>query len=312
MSYKVTEYVLSRMDLTPTEKAVAHSLAYRAHEDGSESYPGIQTIAREAGLKDLRFTRRVIRRLEEKGVIEATTPKRGGRNERGRGLTTHYRFLLDNPGLYTPADAPATLVSNHKKPGLYTPVNPGLLSPKPGSIDPPNCPEPSIERLEKEKNVPGPSLTIKTTEGRQGKSPENGQREAIASEFFVWLRRRYDRLTLSAKHRATVAAFIAFSTADLRTLQRAAEGILTGLNLGDPYVHADNRLAANLADAVEAIIRDHAQHKADQEVIARKRAEIEAEAERERAARRAEEPEEIEETLGECQSPEPILLDTAG
>jgi hypothetical protein len=93
MSYTVTKFVLDLAGLTPSEKAVAHSLAYHAHADGAESYPSMNTIATEAGLSDRRAAQRVVRRLEKKGVIVAETSKSGGRYK-----ATHYRFDLGYSG----------------------------------------------------------------------------------------------------------------------------------------------------------------------------------------------------------------------
>jgi Helix-turn-helix domain len=93
MSYTVTKFVLDLAGLTPSEKAVAHSLAYHAHADGAESYPSMNTIATEAGLSDRRAAQRVVRRLERKGLIVAETSKSGGRYK-----ATHYRFDLGYSG----------------------------------------------------------------------------------------------------------------------------------------------------------------------------------------------------------------------
>jgi hypothetical protein len=93
VSYTVTKFVLDLAGLTPSEKAVAHSLAYHAHADGAESYPSMNTIATEAGLSDRRAAQRVVRRLEKKGLIFADTVKSGGRYK-----TTHYRFDLGYSG----------------------------------------------------------------------------------------------------------------------------------------------------------------------------------------------------------------------
>ena len=91
MSYIVTKFVLELKQLTPSEKAVAHSLAYHAHADGADAYPSMSMIAAEAGLKNRRMPERIVRRLEAKGIIAAVSPKSGGRYK-----STHYRFNLEN------------------------------------------------------------------------------------------------------------------------------------------------------------------------------------------------------------------------
>jgi hypothetical protein len=90
VSYVITKFILDLAGLTPAEKAVAHSLAYHAHADGAEAFPSMATIAAESGLTR-RNAQRNVRRLEQKGVILAETPKSGG-----RWKATHYRFLLGN------------------------------------------------------------------------------------------------------------------------------------------------------------------------------------------------------------------------
>ena len=57
--------------------------------DGTNTFPSMQTIAREAGLKDKRNARKTVRRLEEKGIIIPDGPKIGGRYK-----ATRYRFNL--------------------------------------------------------------------------------------------------------------------------------------------------------------------------------------------------------------------------
>lgn len=91
MSYTVTKLVLDLQGLSPSEKAVANVLAYHAHPDGSNAFPSMTTIAREAGFKHRQSVQRVMKRLEEKKIIAADTAKLGGRSR-----STRYRFLLEN------------------------------------------------------------------------------------------------------------------------------------------------------------------------------------------------------------------------
>jgi hypothetical protein len=86
MSWELTKYVLSRRDLDPTERAVAHCLAFHAPRNGY-AYPSMTTIAEESGLADRQSAQRVVRRLEKKGVVYAVGSKRGGRNN-----PTRYQF----------------------------------------------------------------------------------------------------------------------------------------------------------------------------------------------------------------------------
>jgi hypothetical protein len=113
MSYTVTKFVLESQGLTPSEKAVAHSLAYHAHADGTKSFPSMVTIAIEAGLSDRRAAQRVVRRLEEKGLIVADGAKSGGRYK-----ATHYRFDLEYSGCTVAVtNESATVVDRNSDPG---------------------------------------------------------------------------------------------------------------------------------------------------------------------------------------------------
>ena len=97
MSWELTGAVLRLRNLTPTEKAVAHSLAYHAPKNGS-AHPSMATIALEAGLGSRRAAILVVRRLEAKGVISATTSKKGGRKN-----PTRYQFNSESPFTLCPS-----------------------------------------------------------------------------------------------------------------------------------------------------------------------------------------------------------------
>ena len=107
MSWELTRFVFSLRTLDPTEKAVAHSLAYHAPQDGT-AWPSMETIALEAGLGSRRAAQRVVRRLELKGIISPATSKTGGRKN-----PAHYRFNLLN------SDPPVALYrSGNSDPGV--------------------------------------------------------------------------------------------------------------------------------------------------------------------------------------------------
>jgi hypothetical protein len=92
MSFQATKFVLGLTDLNSSQKAVAHTLAYHAHKDGGNSYPSMETIAKESGLQSRRSAQRVVRQLEKKRIIVAMTAKTGGR---GQDKATVYRLDLD-------------------------------------------------------------------------------------------------------------------------------------------------------------------------------------------------------------------------
>ena len=92
MSFQATRFIVGLTDLNSSQKSVAHTLAYHANRDGGNSYPSMETIARESGLQSRRSAQRVVRQLEKKEVIVAVTAKTGGR---GRDKATVYRLNLD-------------------------------------------------------------------------------------------------------------------------------------------------------------------------------------------------------------------------
>jgi hypothetical protein len=92
MSFQATRFILGLTDLNSSQKAVAHTLAYHANKYGGNSYPSMETIARESGLQSRRSAQRVVRQLEKKRIIVAMTAKTGGR---GQDKATVYRLDLD-------------------------------------------------------------------------------------------------------------------------------------------------------------------------------------------------------------------------
>jgi len=87
MSVNVIKAVMARHDLRGPTKSVALVLAEHAHEDGSDTYPSIATIALESGFS--RSTvERSIKKLRELQIITKTknwTPRHSNR----------YRFTID-------------------------------------------------------------------------------------------------------------------------------------------------------------------------------------------------------------------------
>jgi hypothetical protein len=89
MSFQATKFVRALRGLTPAEKAVAFVLADHANQYGGNSYPSMDLIAEEAGFKDRRSAQRYMRRLEEKKVVVAMSPKTGGH---GHDTATIYKL----------------------------------------------------------------------------------------------------------------------------------------------------------------------------------------------------------------------------
>jgi hypothetical protein len=91
VSFQATKFVIGLHGLNPSQKAVAHAFAYHADKDGMNSYPAMERVARESGFQSKRGAQKIVRQLEEMGVITAETAKTGGR---GRDKATVYRLNL--------------------------------------------------------------------------------------------------------------------------------------------------------------------------------------------------------------------------
>jgi len=122
MSWELTKLVLSLPDLDPTERAVAHCLAFHAPRNGC-AYPSMTTIAVESGLADRQSAQRVVRRLEKKGIVFPVSSKRGGRNN-----PTRYQFSSKKS---IPTDAVST--------GKCIPEDPESASLESGKCIPPDA-----------------------------------------------------------------------------------------------------------------------------------------------------------------------------
>lgn len=90
MSVEAIKAVMGRHDLRGPMKAVALVMAEHAHQDGTESFPSVATIALEAGV-GRSTVKRSIAQLIELGVIAKTkgwTPR----------TSNTYRFLIISEG----------------------------------------------------------------------------------------------------------------------------------------------------------------------------------------------------------------------
>ncbi len=75
----------------------------------------------------------------------------------------------------------------------------------------------------------------------------------MLKEYRTWQAITWPRLNLTKRERDEIGTAILNSTHDLRTCQEAVQQILDGLDVGDSYSHAGNKLAAGLADKAAAI-----------------------------------------------------------
>jgi hypothetical protein len=77
------------IDISSTEKLVLLALSDHARDDGTGAYPSLQTLARKTSQTE-RGVRKIMRRLEARGLIAPTAHVKGG-----RGFATEYRITLE-------------------------------------------------------------------------------------------------------------------------------------------------------------------------------------------------------------------------
>jgi Helix-turn-helix domain len=108
------------LDIAASEKLVLLAMADHARDDGTGCYPSIELLARKTS-QSRRGVQKIMRRLEEAGLIAPSTVSRGGPRR-----STEYKFTLANSeprSLFastqprTPVHATANRVRpNHKEP----------------------------------------------------------------------------------------------------------------------------------------------------------------------------------------------------
>lgn len=80
MSYQATGRVLRWRRLTPSEKAVAYTIAHHENSESGVCTAANGTIAIESGYKDVDSVKKVIRKLKKKRVISEFGATTGGRH----------------------------------------------------------------------------------------------------------------------------------------------------------------------------------------------------------------------------------------
>ena len=77
-----------QLDLPTSEKLCLMALADHAHDDGSKAYPGVPRLTYKLRPLTRRTVKRLLRKLEAKGLIVATAYREGG-----RGKATEYQVI---------------------------------------------------------------------------------------------------------------------------------------------------------------------------------------------------------------------------
>lgn len=296
MSYQATKFVLKCEGLSRSERAVAHCLAYHADADGANAFPSMDTITREAGFRYRQSAQKVVRRLEQKGLIEAVTAKTGG-----KGVTTVYRFNLE---YRIQADA----LSNPQTASVGLPNCIRMDSEKgdTASVRLPNCIRADARKVlkgikEKSKREKRAQTFLSNSkQSGQGKTCPEGERRELANEYFIWLIRTFD-LILTAKQKAAIEKAIVSVSCDSKLLKDATARNLNGLNPQNSFDRAGEKLAVNLPLVIEANRREAEQQRTDAENLERLKERIQHEAAQERLVEAERDP-ELSEALKQLES----------
>jgi Helix-turn-helix domain len=211
MSFQATKFVINLRDLSPSQKAVAHAFAHHADQTGGNSFPAMETIASESGLKTRRGAQLVVRQLERMGIIIAETAKTGGR---GRRTTTIYRLNM----AYLPS-APPGNSEPERAPSPEGGANPGTRGSEPqfaGGVNPSSqnsepqfarivLNSPSISKREVRANQTSALPVLTSETGRQ--LPTTVQAKKLCRQIQAYLQKHYD-VALTGKGRDDLLAGI--------------------------------------------------------------------------------------------------------
>jgi Helix-turn-helix domain len=173
------------LDIPASWKLVLLAMADHAHDDGTSCYPSIETLARKTS-QSRRGVQKIMRRLEEAGLIEPSKVSRGGRRR-----STEYTLTLANsePRSRFPSTQPRTTVpetanhsapnsepqrsqprtgfartyKNHQEPS----VNLARLSPRSSTPPVENGEQKTVSQLAREKSVTPVGKTQKELDARR-------------------------------------------------------------------------------------------------------------------------------------------------
>lgn len=90
---------IANVSMSGAERAVCLAALYWAGFDTGEFYPAVENWARMAAVRS-RSLQRIVARLVSRGILQIVSQSRGGVNQKGRGITSHYRLVI--PGWTAP------------------------------------------------------------------------------------------------------------------------------------------------------------------------------------------------------------------
>ena len=134
------------LDLPPTDKLVLLAIADHASDDGTDSWPSMDTLARKASVST-RQVRRITRRLEEAGWITVELQDGGDHRVRPDRRPNRYTVTLDGRTSVSPRGDDGR-TSEAEREDMGGTNGRTWVSPKPSlepSLEPPNESVPSAE-----------------------------------------------------------------------------------------------------------------------------------------------------------------------
>lgn len=172
MSVRATNFVRGLRGLSPMEKLIGLVMADHDDHRGSGAYPGMTTVADEAGLKNRETASRITGRLVEKSVLI---------REKQSGRPTVYRFNYNRQTCDSPVTPPVTPQSHLPVTGGVTAGPQTCDSPVTGGVTagPQTCDSPVTLRVEGKKKE----------KGKQGSATKNpspfvlNRRASVIEEF---------------------------------------------------------------------------------------------------------------------------------
>jgi hypothetical protein len=293
---------VQKLDLPAIEKAVAVAFSGHLWESNPDegAWVGADRLAAETGLA-VRTVESALSGLKRKEILVRIGYKTGKRAKMPiyqvhpeNGQIHPFFVLLD-----TATDAG----SNEQEPAPH--ADSKAEEPAANDREPANLrQEPALHAL-RTRTTCGRESIEKDKRKKEKEPPfsscTENERASIGQAFFVWLASAYVGLNLTSKEKADIRQTILTTKYSLPVLKQAAVDCLDGLNVGNSWDRASNKLAANLPDRCAAVQIGEKQRQkwesAKQKLIAEGQAQVAKEL-AEIRAREAAEGMLVEEVLG--------------
>ena len=164
MNIRAAKFVQNLRGLSPSEKAVAFSMAVHADFQKTEATMSMTTLAEESGLKNRQTASLIVKRLETAGVIRTAVHSKGGRSQ-----TTTYVFTFA-----TNRDSGVTVTDNRNSPVAVSETETATLDANNCNSDGDSNAETATQNAE--------TATPQLHEGFEGKRKKGGEKVTAAAK----------------------------------------------------------------------------------------------------------------------------------